>query len=120
MDIYRTIQAINEEDGLSQRKLAEKVGVSLGKINSIIKECIKNEWVSKTEVNRRIKYEVTEKGFELLRQNIGTIKEDRILISKDAKKNIKTAVILAAGEREDFQVYPRWLYSFRRWRIIWK
>lgn len=43
MDIYRTIQAINEEDGLSQRKLAEKVGVSLGKINSIIKECIKNE-----------------------------------------------------------------------------
>lgn len=106
MDIFRTLQAINEEDGLSQRKLAERVGVSLGKMNTIIKECIKNEWISKNEVNRRIKYEVTEKGFELLRQNIGTIKEDMILISRDSKKEIKTAVILAAGERKDFEVSP--------------
>lgn len=106
MDIYRTLQAINEEDGLSQRKLAEKTGVSLGKINAIIKECIKNQWIYKTEVDRRVKYEVTEKGFELLRQNIETIKEDRILISKDSKKNINIAVILAAGERADFEVSP--------------
>ncbi len=106
MDIFRTLQAINEEDGLSQRKLAERVGVSLGKMNTIIKECTKNEWISKNDVNRRVKYEVTEKGFELLRQNIGTIKEDMILISRDSNKEIKTAVILAAGERKDFEVSP--------------
>lgn len=106
MDIFRTLQVISEDDGLSQRKMAEKVGVSVGKMNYIIKECIKNQWITKTEVNRREKYEITEKGFELLRQNIGSIKEDRILISKDLKKEIKTAVILAAGERRDFEVSP--------------
>lgn len=106
MDIYRTLQAINEEDGLSQRKLSEKVGVSVGKMNYIIKECLKNQWVTKTEVNRRVKYEVTEKGFELLRQNIEAIKEDRILISKDSHEKVNTAVILAAGERPDFEVSP--------------
>ncbi|GEM_PF-1473634 len=118
MDIYRTIQAINEEDGLSQRKLAGRVGVSLGKMNSIIKECIKNQWISKTEINKIVKYEVTEKGFELLRQNIGSIKEDRILISKDSKRNIKTAVILAAGERDDFEVSPAGLYIDENTTVI--
>lgn len=106
MQVYKTIQAINEYGNLSQRKLAENVGVSLGKMNSIIKECMKNEWISKKEVGNKIQYEVTEKGFELLRDNILMIKEDRLSISKDSKEKISTAVILAAGERADFDITP--------------
>ena len=74
--------------------------------NLLIKECIKNELICKIQMGEVTYYEVTEKGFELLRQNIELIKEDRLLISKNSDKKVKVAVILAAGKRSDFDVSP--------------
>lgn len=106
MNIYRTIQIINDEEKFSRRILGNKIGVSIYKANLIVKECIKNEWISQRKIGKETNYEVTEKGFELLRQNIELIKEDRLLISKDSNEKIRSAVILAAGERRDFNVSP--------------
>ena len=106
MNIYRTIQIVNDQDNISKKILKEKLGVSLLKANLLIKECIKNELICKIQMGEVTYYEVTEKGFELLRQNIELIKEDRLLISKDSNKKTKVAVILAAGKRIDFDVSP--------------
>ena len=106
MNIYRTIQMINDEGKFSETMLKEKVGISYLKARLLIKECIKNEWICKKQVGKLTNYEVTEKGFELLRQNIELIKEDRLLISRESNEKIKTAVILAAGRRTDFGVSP--------------
>lgn len=106
MNIYRTIQIVNDQDNISKKILKEKLGVSLLKANLLIKECIKNELICKIQMGEVTYYEVTEKGFELLRQNIELIKEDRLLISKDSNKKTKMAVILAAGKRIDFDVSP--------------
>ena len=75
MNIYRTIQIVNDQDNISKKILKEKLGVSLLKANLLIKECIKNELICKIQMGEVTYYEVTEKGFELLRQNIELIKE---------------------------------------------
>lgn len=106
MNVYRAIQIINDEENFSKAILKEKIGISAIKVSLLISECINNEWICKKQIGKGTHYEVTEKGFELLRQNIEAIKEDRLLISKDSKEKVKTAVILAAGERPDFKVSP--------------
>lgn len=71
---------------ITQRKLSEKLKLSLGKINLKIKELEKNGFII-----RNNGYYLTKKGKNELR--------------KIQKNKIKNAVILAAGESKDFD-YP--------------
>lgn len=119
VDINRVLQVINEKENLSQRKISKISGISLGKTNSIIKECVERELVKKEKQGKGIVYEITDKGFELLRENLGAIKEEKIVISKNNKKDIKTAVILAAGKKADFEI-PVAALSFREETIAEK
>lgn len=106
MKIYRTLYIINENENLSQRKLANEVGVSLGKMNSIIRKSIKDGLIKKIKEGKNVQYHITDKGFSILQENIESIKNEMILISKDSDKKIDSAVILAAGKKKDFDVTP--------------
>ena len=109
MYIYKTLQIINEQN-LSQRAMAKEIGVSLGKMNMLINKCVKEEYIIKYINGKKVKYAVTDKGFELLRQNINFIKKEQLSISRDSNKKINTAVILAAGKKNDFNVSPAGLF----------
>ncbi|WP_415294662.1 winged helix-turn-helix transcriptional regulator, partial [Clostridium perfringens] len=39
------LKIINDEDNISQRKLAEMLNISLGKINSLLKELLTKEYI---------------------------------------------------------------------------
>ncbi|MGL5150730.1 MAG: NTP transferase domain-containing protein [Clostridium sp.] len=105
MDIYRTVQIVNEEN-LSQREMASRVGVSLGKMNMLINKCISDGYIIKNIKGSKVKYLITDRGFELLKDNLDTIKEEKVSITRDSYKKVKSAVILAAGRKKDFNVSP--------------
>ncbi|MBC2850932.1 phosphotransferase [Cetobacterium sp. 8H] len=77
------LNLINEFQDITQRKLAEKLDVSLGKINLMIKELENDEIIIK-----RNGYYLTEKG--------------KIELKKLELEKINSVVILAAGRSKDF------------------
>jgi len=99
---FRVLKCISEDSSLNQRVLAEKVEVSLGKINSIIKKCSKDELIEKVAGNRKNRYIITEKGYAALEESLKKVKGTRLTLSGESDVKVKTAVILAAGKREEF------------------
>lgn len=65
---YNVLKVIDANPEVSQRQLAKKLGVSLGKINYCIQSLIKNGVIESRNKNRRIVYVLTPKGYE--RKNV--------------------------------------------------
>lgn len=101
-DKFKILKYISEDSSLNQRNLAEKVEVSLGKINSIVKECSESELISKVLDNRENKYIITEKGFKELEKSLKKVKNTRLILNEESSVKVKVAVILAAGKRDNF------------------
>lgn len=58
------LQAIGERSDVSQRRLAQRLGVALGLVNSYTKRCIRKGWVKAQQVpGNRYLYYLTPKGF---------------------------------------------------------
>lgn len=83
MNKLKTLSLINKFSNITQRKLSEKLNVSLGKINLELKKLENDEIVIKNKG-----YYLTEKRKEKL--------------IKLQKNKVLNAVILAAGESKDF------------------
>ncbi len=96
--IFSILKTLISESQLSQRELAKRVGVSLGKINSGIKECRESGYLSENN-------SVTEKGMDVLQQY-----------------RVTNAVILAAGLSSRFvplsYEYPKGLLMVKGERLI--
>ena len=98
----KVISFLIENPYLSQRELSKKMGISLGKINNILKKCIENNFIIKDGDSKSFKYLVTEIGESYLNENLKKIKETKIMINEETSYIVKEAVILAAGKRKDF------------------
>jgi DNA-binding MarR family transcriptional regulator len=58
------LQAIEQKDDISQRHLAQEMGVALGLANSYLKRCVKKGWIKMTTAPaNRYLYYVTPNGF---------------------------------------------------------
>lgn len=94
---------INENKNITQRELSKKSQLSLGKVNEKIKEYENLGYIEKRQVNKeKIQYIITDIGFKYLKDNLISLKNDKIKINLDENISIDTAVILAAGERKEF------------------
>ncbi len=92
------LKIINDEDNISQRRLAEMLNISLGKINSLLKELLTKEYIVKIDIDKRnIKYELTEAGIALLENSLDKVKSTKLSIHKHKYHKVKQAVILGAG-----------------------
>lgn len=58
------LQAIEQKDNISQRHLAQEMGVALGLANSYLKRCVKKGWIKMTTAPaNRYLYYLTPNGF---------------------------------------------------------
>lgn len=96
-DRHLTIKVLSEKPNINQRELAKEVGVSLGKINSIIKEAIENGLIKRINNEQDNKYIITQRGNDELLNALKEIKDTKLIINKEEKYRVKQAVILAAG-----------------------
>lgn len=72
LDILRLVA---ENPEISQRKISEMAGISLGQVNFLIKKCVKKGWIKlEGQTAKSIRYNITAKGLiekaELTRQYI--------------------------------------------------
>lgn len=59
------LSIISSNPEISQRKIAEKTGISLGKVNFLIKKCVKKGWMKIEQLNSRtVQYILTPKGVQ--------------------------------------------------------
>ena len=72
LDILRLVA---DNPAISQRKISEQSGISLGQVNFLIKKCVKKGWIKlEGQTAKSIRYNITPKGLlekaELTRQYI--------------------------------------------------
>lgn len=100
--LLRIMEVINKNNNVSQKKIAETTGLSIGKVNYLINDLILRGFVFSEKTGRNISYYITEDGIEYLKNGYDSFKEKKINIHQQSFKDIHTVVILAAGKRKDF------------------
>jgi len=101
-DRLEVLKTLNENFNINQRELAKRTKMSLGKINSILKEFTIDGFIDRITNNKGTLYKVTGKGMKVLEESIASAKNTRLKLHEEEKKTVKQAVILAAGRSEAF------------------
>ena len=115
-DLFKLFKAINNYPVTNQRDLASKVNISVGKVNALLKDAEKQGFVRISKAGKASRFSLTRKGKELLEKTLLTHRETK-LTPDSQNKPLKTAVILSAGKRDDFNT-PVSLLMLSESRII--
>jgi len=100
--VFQILEAINQNAHLNQKKLSEICGISVGKVNYLIHDLVNDDYIYSEKKGRNISYFLTQKGMELLERGIEEFHYKKVKIHQEPLTEIKQAVILAAGARNDF------------------
>ena len=95
--IEETLILINKNPGINQRSLSKLCELSLGKVNSVVEDIERNEFIRKEVNGREHRYFITTKGLNFLEKMIKASKESIIDLHVASNAILDTAVILAAG-----------------------
>ncbi|MDO5517570.1 MAG: winged helix-turn-helix transcriptional regulator, partial [Clostridium sp.] len=101
-DRLEVLKILNDNFNISQRELSKRTGISLGKINAVLKEFSEDGFIDRIANNRMTLYKVTDKGMKFLEEKLSSAKNTRLKLHEEEKKSVKQAVILAAGRAEQF------------------
>lgn len=102
MKEYKILKYIYENLNASQRQMSEKLNISIGSINNLIKNMSKEGLINIQVKDSKYNYSLSEKGISKLEEYMKTSKLDKISINNDEFRKVKQAVILAAGEKKIF------------------
>ncbi|MEJ2653366.1 MAG: MarR family EPS-associated transcriptional regulator [Gammaproteobacteria bacterium] len=91
---YRLLKLIEAQPEMSQRELAEAMGVSLGKINYCLRAAIERGWIkaknfTKSRNKRAYAYYLTPKGAEEKAKVTTRFLKHKIMEYKEIKEEIK-------------------------------
>lgn len=114
---FEILKLLNENPLISQRNISKKIGASLGKVNSVLKKFALEGYIFKNEADKRIEYRVTDLGMNLLKNNLQETKRIRLQIHNSSGVKVKEAIILAAGNRVDFDI-PVSLLDIKKFNLI--
>ena len=100
--LYDILLLINNNEKVTQRMLADESGISLGAVNSIVKNLEEENYIVKAP-NSKSDYSLTRQGMEVLENFIVENQNRRIsLESKKDQEGLSQAVILADRVIGDF------------------
>ncbi|HEY4552443.1 MAG TPA: NTP transferase domain-containing protein [Bacillaceae bacterium] len=99
---FRLLEIISKNPKLSQKKLAELASVSIGKVNYLINELVEGQYLEVEKSGRSFHYIVTEKARDFLLKELDEFQETKLNLHDNEEKEVKQAVILAAGNKTDF------------------
>ena len=96
-DLLQLLYYLNQHTTCTQRELAQATGVSLGKVNLILKKLEESDYMTISQQQGKKQYQVTAKGLALLEQDRREVSKRKIRFRAQAPQ-VKLAVILAAGK----------------------
>ena len=98
--LFKILYALNKDSSYSQRDLSLVCKMSIGSVNSSIKEAVEKDYLQIDKSG----YYLTEKGINVLEEQLQDEKNKKINIHLTEYSSINSAVILAAGKRPDFEI----------------
>ncbi|SFB20967.1 NTP transferase domain-containing protein [Bacillus sp. cl95] len=102
MNIFPILDALSKQPEISQKMLAKLCQISIGKVNYTLNQLAKDDFINIEKAGKIFHYTITEKGREFLKKELDNMHETKMTLHNKEKKIIKQAVILAAGEKSDF------------------
>lgn len=98
---YKILYYINQNGIKSQRELAAGTDLSLGHVNTLMKEMVEQGYLDQTKSGSKKSYEMTEVGKNYLENCVEQTQEEKLFLNND-RVDVDTAVILAAGANKNF------------------
>lgn len=102
MKEYKILKYISESENITQRDISKNLDLSIGNVNSIIKKLERDGLIEIKKVANKKEYNISQRGFKELEEYVKSNKIQKISIHRHQYKNVKQAVILAAGEKKVF------------------
>lgn len=116
LENIQLLLSIKNNSNFSQRKLANETGMSLGKVNKIVRELIDDKILTITQKKSSMTYILTDKGESVLSNALTN--QSEIKIKNIQSECIDTAVILAARISGDLKKSPLELEIKKDYRIL--
>lgn len=100
--LFLILHAISGQPVIGQRALAAKTGISVGKVNALLRQAEQEGMLVSGREGKKSKFALTEKGRLLLEETLLTRNGVKLSLPSGGKAD--TAVILASGKREEFDI----------------
>lgn len=104
-DLFSILWAANRMPGANQRELAQNLDMSVGKVNSLLKTAEEQQLLAVEKDGKKSRLVLLPAGRELLEQTLLRRRQGKLRLEETGAP-VKTAVILAAGKRADFEQPP--------------
>ncbi|CAM4064780.1 choline kinase [Bacillus manliponensis] len=99
--VLNILEIINKDPHMSQKKIAERCEMSVGKVNYIMNDLAEREYIYSKKSGKRMSYYLHEKGLSFLHRELAELQGKKIRMHQQGYKKVTQAVILAAGNRKE-------------------
>lgn len=90
---YRLLEAISDDETVTQANLANHLGMAVGSVNWYIKRLISRGYLKATRMDRtRLRYNLTAEGLSAFTRNATQYMKDSLRIYKDLRLEAQKAV----------------------------
>ena len=100
-DLFSLLWVINRTPVASQRDLAQHLDISLGKVNSLLRSAEEQGFLDIVREGKQSSFDIRPAGRALLEQMLLNRHQGKLKLAPSGQP-VRTAVILAAGRRPDF------------------
>ena len=101
-DLFSVLWAVNRTPVTNQRSLAGQLEMSVGKVNSLLKEAEEQGLLNTVKEGKGSRFLLTDSGRQKLERAMLSRRQGKLALEKECGP-LRTAVILAGGKREDFE-----------------
>ncbi len=96
---YKLLEAIAEDETVTQAGLASGLGIAVGSVNWYIKRLISRGYLKATRMDRtRLRYNLTSEGMSAFTRNATQYMKDSLLVYRDLRKSAKEMVLELRGK----------------------
>ncbi|WP_042462088.1 winged helix-turn-helix transcriptional regulator [Neobacillus dielmonensis] len=99
---FKILEILLKNPDISQRELSKQVHLSIGKVNASLNRLQIDGYIEINKSGNRYDYHVSDKGRNFLLQELEILQESKVPLQTIKNKKVTQAVILAAGERKEF------------------
>ncbi|MFK9091558.1 phosphotransferase [Bacillus salipaludis] len=99
---FQLLEVLTKNANASQRSLAKLTNLSVGKVNYTLNQLAEVHMIVINKEGKTYRYEVTNKGKEFLKKELDQLQVTKVTLHSNERKVVKQAVILAAGEKAEF------------------
>lgn len=100
-DLFSILWAVNRGPAANQREIAQSLDISVGKVNSLLKTAEEQGMLAAEKDGKRTRFTILPPGRALLEQMLLKRRQGKLRLEPSSRP-VRTAVILAAGRRPDF------------------